>query len=111
VDTTKAPPLFFRHTFRGCHPKQSDCEACMNGSVFQTSLKSVVVVLLALCSISTARAVEFRTESPPAAAGAFSINLVTPVEGSLSDNDLAIAAIVTSTFQLNSVKAQVDGRE
>jgi hypothetical protein len=74
------------------------------------SLKFIVAVVIAVCAISTARADKSRTESAPPS-GSLSINLVTPAEGAISDNDLAIAAIVPSTFQLDSVKAQVDGRE
>ena len=83
----------------------------MYDRVFQTSLKFVVAVVLAVCGTSTARAEVSRADSLPTAAGTISINLVTPLEGAISDDDLAIAAIITSTFQLNSVKAQVDGRE
>jgi hypothetical protein len=81
----------------------------MNGRFLPKSLKLVVAVVLAVCAFSIARAKTSRAVSQ--SAGTFSINLVTPLEGAISDNDLAIAAIVTSTFQLNSVKAQVDGRE
>jgi hypothetical protein len=44
-------------------------------------------------------------------ADAFNIFIVRPAEGSISDNDLSIVATVTSTFELSSVKAQVEGRE
>jgi hypothetical protein len=83
----------------------------MNGKFLPMSLKVIVAVVLAVCAFSTARAEVSGGESLMPAAGNISINLVTPLEGAISDNDLAVTAIVTSTFQLNSVKAQVDGRE
>src|SRR6201992_690142 len=75
-------------------------------------LKLAVVSILLTFAAGASSARAFA--SPRTSEGepdAFSISIAKPAEDDISDNDLSIAATVGSTFELSSVKAQVDGRE
>lgn len=72
--------------------------------------KLAFFLILLACFAGTAQA----SATPPASgveAGTFSIFIAKPAEGDIVNNNLSIAVTVASTFELSSVKAQVDGRE
>lgn len=71
----------------------------------QSHRRLAAAFILIACAATAARAA-----APPAPAS-FDIAIVKPQAGGLSDTDLSVGVIVSSTFELSSVKAQVEGRE
>src|SRR5207237_4537886 len=72
--------------------------------------KLITALLLAAVIVNGA-SLSFPDAAASVTAGTFNIFVVTPAESGLSDVNLAIGATITSTFQLDSVKAEVDGRQ